>query len=413
MTKKLTLGLTLPLALSLIWLASSFADVLAVGNIAAGDAIVLSPLAETLAGDETSATQALMDQQAVTQTTLYLPAILRNACPVAFSYDESLTYNLNKIKAAEAWLSCYQGQGVTVAVVDTGVDLDHPDLQANIVTGKSFVDGASSPDDDYGHGTHVAGILAAVGNNGGVVGVAPSARIMPVKVLDEQGTGSIYDVADGIGWAADHGAKVINLSLGTVSDSSTLEDAVDYAYDQGVLLVAAGGNCGSSDYYFNGCDYQDQPIYPGAYADVVAVASTNSSDAQSSFSTQGSYIEIAAPGSDIYSAYYDGGYATMSGTSMASPHVAGLAALIWSQNSGWTNRQVRAQIRNTAQDLGASGWDSQFGYGRIDAASAMAPLALMPAPNWLRLLFPLRAPLAPTFRVRYCSSSELVSRSIR
>ena len=142
---------------------------------------------------------------------------------------------------------------------------------------------------------------------------------------------------------------------------------------------------------------------------VMAVASTDSSDAQSSFSNRGSYIEIAAPGSSVYSTYFDGGYTTMSGTSMATPHVAGLAALIWSQNSGWTNRQVRAQIRATAEDLGTSGWDSQFGYGRIDAAAAMGVRRLPPPaeastgpvslPRRLRVLKP------PTFRARYWSSS--------
>jgi type VII secretion-associated serine protease mycosin len=374
---RLTIGLTLPLALSLMWLAGRFTNVLAGRSIVAPHAMVQSPPAKPLTGDEPSDARALVSQQAITQTgttSVYLPLIFRNACATPFNYDESLTYNLQKINAAQAWQSCYQGQGVTVAVVDTGIDLYHPDLQANLVTGKSFVAGVSSPDDDYGHGTHVAGIVAAVANNGGIIGVAPAARLMPVKVLDDQGSGSIYDVAEGIEWAADHGARVVNLSLGSVSDSATLADVVDYAYNKGVLLVAAGGNCGGASYYLNGCDYQNQPIYPAAYADVMAVAATDSSDARSSFSTQGSYIEIAAPGSSIYSTYLDGGYATLSGTSMATPHVAGLAALIWSQNPGWSNRQVRARIRDTAQDLGAAGWDEQYGYGRIDAAAAMGVL---------------------------------------
>lgn len=169
---------------------------------------------------------------------------------------------------------------------------------------------------------------------------------MPVKVLDQQGSGSVYTVAEGIEWAVNHGAAIINLSLGTVADSATLKTAVDYAYNNGVLIVAASGNCGDTSYYLNGCSYQDQPVYPGAYTNVMAVASTDSYDNQSSFSNQGSYIEIAAPGSNIYSTYLSGGYATLSGTSMAAPHVAGLAALLRSQNSSWTNQQVRAQIRS-------------------------------------------------------------------
>ncbi len=351
---RLPIGLALPLALGLMALASR------------GTALgaVTAPLQDAVA--------ASLGQQAITQTyTVYLPVVARNACGTPFSYNESLLYNLEIIQAADAWGSCSQGQAVTIAVVDTGIDLDHSDLQANLASGKSFVDGVSSANDDYGHGTHVAGIVAAVANNGGVVGVAPLATLMPVKVLDNQGSGSLYAVAQGIEWATDHGADIINLSLGSVSDSSTLEDAVEYAYDEGVLLVAAGGNCGSSTYYLSGCDYQNQPLYPGAYDQVMAVAATDSGDARAGFSNQGSYIEIAAPGSSIYSTYSGGGYTTMSGTSMATPHVAGLAALIWSQHSGWTNKQVRARIRATAEDLGASGWDQQFGYGRIDAAAAM------------------------------------------
>ncbi len=378
MTQKLTLVLTLLLTLSLVWLASSFISVLAAGNIVADNAIMLSPPAEALINREIPTTKALKSQQAVTQTNTYtlyyFPIIFRRFCATSFGYNETLRYNLEKINIEEAWLSCYQGQGVTVAVVDTGVDLDHPDLQANLVTGKTFVSGTSMPDDDQGHGTHMAGIIAAVNNNGGIIGVAPEASLMPVKVLDQQGSGSIYDVADGIEWAVINDAEVINLSLGTVADSATLKAAIDYAYNNGVLLVAAGGNCGDSAYFLNGCSYQDQPVYPGAYTNVMAVASTDSHDNQSSFSNQGSYIEIAAPGSNIYSTYPSSTYATQSGTSMAAPHVAGLAALVWSQNSSWTNQEVRAQIRNTAQDLGASGWDNQFGYGRIDAAAAMGSL---------------------------------------
>lgn len=377
MIQKFTISLTL-LLISLIWLAQSFISVHAAGKSTPADyEVVLAPPAEALPDGGDSVTPMLVSQQAVTVTsasTLFLPLVFRKFCTSAFSYNETLFYNLTKINISSAWESCFQGQGITVAVIDTGVDLDHPDLQANIVSGKSFVSGASSPDDDYGHGTHVAGTVAAVNNNGGVIGVAPKARIMPVKVLNSSGSGSTFDVADGIEWAADNGAKVINLSLASTGNSSTLKAAVDYAYNKGVLVVAAGGNCGDSSYALNGCTYQDQPVYPGAYSNVIAVASTTSSDSQSSFSNQGSYVDIAAPGSSIYSTYKSGGYSFSSGTSMAAPHVAGLAALIWSQNSSVTRQQVWTQIRSTAQDLGTSGWDSQFGYGRINAAAAMGTL---------------------------------------
>lgn len=376
MRLKLTLGFTLMLGMSLVWLVNSFINVQAAsGSIEDDYAVVLSLPPETLDSAGAQIDQALTNQISTTQAssyTLYLPVIINNSC--SFNYNETIWYNLEKINAEESWQNCYPGQDIIVAVVDTGIDLDHPDLQANLVSGKSFVSGTSTADDDQGHGTHVAGIIAGVSNNGGIIGVAPNASLMPVKVLDSQGSGTLYDVADGIEWATDNGANVINLSLGSVSDSATLQAAVDYAYNQGVLLVAAGGNCGDATYILNGCSYQDQPIYPGADANVMAVASTDSSDNQSSFSNQGSYLEIAAPGSSIYSTYPSGTYATMSGTSMATPHVAGLAALIWSQNSDWTNQEVRAQIWNTAQDLGSSGWDNQFGYGRIDAAIAMSSL---------------------------------------
>ncbi|MEW5960747.1 MAG: S8 family peptidase [Chloroflexota bacterium] len=373
MIRKLIMGLTLLAALSLVWPASSFITVLAAKNAVADEARLLSPPSRI----QTFTPLVLTGRQALTQTntyTFYLPLVFRNACADSFSYNETLRYNLTKINIEAAWQRCSQGQGITIAVIDTGVDLDHPDLQANLVTGKTFVSGTGTADDDQGHGSHVAGIIAAVHNNGGVIGVAPEASLLPVKVLDSAGSGSISDVADGIIWAADNGADVINLSLGSVAGSATLKAAVDYAYNQGVLLVVAGGNCGDAAYYLNGCSYQDQPLYPGAYTNVIAVAATDSSDNQSSFSNQGSYIDIAAPGSTIYSTYPAGSYATMSGTSMATPHLAGLAALVWSQNSDLTSQEVWAQIRNTADDLGASGWDQQFGYGRIDAAAAMGAL---------------------------------------
>lgn len=375
MKSKPVIGLTLLLALSLIGLTWNFLTLQAAAvSTTSVYRVVLSPLAAGIATDDTHPAQIVTNQQEVTATssaTLYLPVVFRSFCANVFSYNETIRYNLSKISATQAWQSCYQGQGITVAVIDSGVDLDHPDLQANIVSSKNFVSGVSSADDDYGHGTHVAGIIAGVNNNGGVIGVAPKASLMPVKVLNYQGSGTIYNVAAGIEWAADNGAKIINLSLGSVSGSSTLKAAVDYAYNKGVLVIAAGGNCGDSSYDDNGCSYQDQPVYPGAYGNVMAVASTDSSDNQSSFSNQGSYIDIAAPGSTIYSTYLSSSYTFMSGTSMATPHVAGLAALLWSENSGWTNQQVWTQIASTAQDLGTSGWDSQFGYGRINAATAM------------------------------------------
>jgi type VII secretion-associated serine protease mycosin len=348
-------------------------DYLALDRVSA-----LSPLpvaqAQTLADTGVVTTTARTATTSVTADesafTIFLPLVFQNFCSDSFSFDETIRYNLSAIEASQVWY-CYRGQDVIVAVVDTGVDQDHPDLAANMVGGRTFVSGTSSPEDDQGHGTHVAGIVAGVGNNGSIIGVAPEARIMPVKVLDSLGSGTWYDVADGIVWAADNGAQIINLSLGSVSYSYTVADAVNYANDKGVLLMAAGGNCGDSSYYLNGCSYQDQPVYPAALTGVVAVASTTSTNQQSSFSNQGWYIELAAPGSFIYSTYKNNEYAFMSGTSQATPHVAGAAALIWAKYPGWSNEEVRSQLRNTTVDLGTSGWDSQFGYGLIQASAAL------------------------------------------
>ena len=387
MIQKITITLSLIFFLSLLWFASGFLNAKAAPGISIKDkyAVMLSPQSETVQNSGVQFDQPLTHQASVTQTGniyVFIPIVVNRYCSLPFNYNETIRYNLTKIEAEDAWANCSQGEGITVAVVDTGIDLDHPDLQANLVSGKSFVSGTSSPDDDAGHGTHVAGAVAAVANNGGVIGVAPKASLMPIKVLDSSGSGSIYDVVDGIEWATDNGANVINMSLGSVSNSSLLQDAIDYAHNRDVLIVAAGGNCGDSFYFLNGCNYQDQPVYPGADGDVMAVASTDSNDNQSSFSNEGSYIEIAAPGSSIYSTYPSGSYATLSGTSMASPHVAGLAALIWSQNPDWSNEEVRAQMRNTADDLGSSGWDSRFGYGRINAASAMGVQQTTSTPNF-------------------------------
>jgi type VII secretion-associated serine protease mycosin len=388
MLQKFTVALTLTLMVSLAWLVGNFTKISIAKEDEASVGFEVGPASPSGAsvGYKKQSAEVQISGGTVTasgDTTLYLPMILRNSCFTSFIYSEIIRYNLDKINVKTVW-DCYSGSGITVAVVDTGVDLDHPDLQANLVPGQTFVPGTSSPDDDQGHGSHVAGIVAGVGNNGGIIGVAPRARIMPVKVLDSQGLGSTFGVANGIRWAADQGARIINMSFGGVSNSSTVGDAVNYAYNKGALLVAAGGNCGDTSYFLNGCVFQDQPVYPAALTNVIAVASTDVNDNQSSFSNQGNYIEVAAPGSSIYSTYEAGGYLTISGTSQATPHVSGLAALIWSKNTSLTNAQVRTQIRNTAQDLGAVGWDIQFGYGRINAIAALGLLqtALVTADNF-------------------------------
>ncbi|HID54872.1 MAG TPA: hypothetical protein EYP41_22890 [Anaerolineae bacterium] len=306
----------------------------------------------------------------VSDAYIYLPVTLNNSCGTAV-YDELIRYNIDKIRAPESW-DCSQGENVIVAVLDSGVNLTHPELQANLVTGATFIPGTTTPEDDHGHGTHVAGIVAAIINNGGVAGVAPQAKIMPVKVLDSSGSGSLSSIVQGITWATDNGADVLNLSLGASIDVQSLEDAVNYAYGNDALVVASAGNCGDpATWQLNNCPSLDATSWPAAYANAMAVASTDQNDNQSSFSTTASYVEIAAPGSSIYSTYLNGGVAYFSGTSQAAPHVAGLAAAVWSRQPQLTNAQVRAAIQNTAVDLGAPGRDDQFGYGRIDAYEAV------------------------------------------
>lgn len=270
-----------------------------------------------------------------------------------------------RIEAEQGW-DAATGSEVVIAIVDTGVDLDHPDLAEKIVPGFNFVDNNDLPMDDNGHGTHVAGIAAAAGNNGlGVAGVSWSSKIMPIKVLDASGTGNDYHAAQGIIWAVDHGAKVINLSFGGLQYSSLLQEAVNYAHDKGALVVAAAGNEA-----LNG----NPPFYPAALDNVVAVGALDESDSRASFSSFGTYLDVSAPGVSVMSTALDNDYKAMTGTSMAAPHVAGQAGLLFSLKPDQTNGQVEETIKQTAWDLGESGRDDVFGYGRISVARSVGSI---------------------------------------
>jgi subtilisin family serine protease len=310
---------------------------------------------------------------ALTQS-VYLPQLMR--CYPLLTTDPSFGSqgDMAVMNADDAWHACpaILGAGVTIAIIDTGVDLDHPDLAANLLAGYDFVTYDSVPEDGNGHGTNVAGIAAAALNGIGVSGVAPSAKILPVRVLDDEGSGYTSDVADGVTYSADR-AQVINLSLGSVYPNTTLQNAINYAVNtKGRLVVAAAGNCGDGYYLYNGCSYQSQPSYPGAYSNVLAVAATTNADARASFSTQGDYVDVAAPGYQIYNTFIPPySYKGVSGTSQAAPHVAGLAALIWSKYPSYSAAQVWSRITSTAVDLGAVGADNSFGAGRVDAKAAL------------------------------------------
>jgi len=298
----------------------------------------------------------------------------------------SSQWGLTRIRAPQAWDLTTGAVTVTIAVLDTGVDGTHPDLVTKMITGYRVLDHTLIfpfvNSDDHGHGTHVAGIAAASTNNGiGVAGVSWGARIMPVKVLSG-GVGTDADVADGIIWAVENGARILNLSLGGEDANQTLEDAVLYAWNQGAFLAAAAGNCGDPNTYTaNGCTRLNPVFYPAAYPGAFAVASTDSSDTRATSSEHGYFVAAAAPGVFIYSTalFPSNGYRYSSGTSMATPFVAGLASLLWSVNPNLTNAQVTTLIRSTADDLGTPGWDEYYGSGRINALAAVQAAILSSA----------------------------------
>ena len=272
-------------------------------------------------------------------------------------------YGPKRINCEQAWDVTQGISGVKVAIVDTGVDTDHEDISPNYVAGGyDHVNNDNDPEDDQGHGSHCAGIAAGRINNAkGIAGVAGKCQIMAEKVLDSGGSGSSSQVAAGITHAADNGADVISLSLGSSSPSTTIQNACSYAYnDKGVLLVAASGN-----------DYSSSVGYPAAFDTVIAVGATDQNDNRCSFSNYGDKLELMAPGKDILSVNMNGGYVHKSGTSMATPHVAGVAALVKSADPTLTNVEIREILKDTAKDLGNSGWDQYYGYGLVDAAAAV------------------------------------------
>ncbi|MDB5052285.1 MAG: serine protease [Bacilli bacterium] len=270
-------------------------------------------------------------------------------------------WNLPIIETEVGWELGKGSKDVIVAIVDTGVDVNHPDLQGHLLTGYNVVNPDELPMDDVGHGTHVSGVISALVNNGeGVAGMTWYNPILPVKVLDASGQGNTYNVAQGIIWAADHGAKVINMSLGNYAEANFLHDAIKYAYNKDIVLIAAAGN-----------DNTENPGYPAAYPEVFAVAAADSNKNKASFSNFGDYIAVAAPGVNIASTYPHNQYAALSGTSMASPHVTALAALIRSVNPKLKNIEVMDIMRKSAEDLGTPGKDKYYGYGQIDVVHAL------------------------------------------
>lgn len=228
-------------------------------------------------------------------------------------------WNITAFDLPSAW-SKSRGEGVRVAVLDTGCDLDHPDLAPNLIGGVNFVNPGRDPSDDNGHGTHVAGIIAAENNQIGMVGVAPQSKVMPVKVLDRNGNGNLVDVAKGIRWAADNGADLICMSLGSPNPVQEVRKAIQYAQARGVVCFVAAGNSGVTKRVF----------YPADYPETIAIGSIDENMNRSSFSNTGQNLDFMAPGGKIFSTVPDDWYAVLSGTSMAAPFATGVGALLLS-----------------------------------------------------------------------------------
>jgi serine protease len=303
------------------------------------------------------------------------------ATPV--SVNDPLTgqqYALDRMHVREAW-SIETGGTNVVAVLDTGVWAAHPDLSGRLVAGYDFVNHDTNPADDNTHGTWVSGIIAAKVNDGyGVAGISWTDKIMPVKVMDENGSGWSSDVAAGIHWATDHGASVINMSIGGFADSQVLREAIDYAWAHNVVLVGAAGNNRST-----------AAFYPASYPRVISVSATQADDEFTNWSNYGTGVDVSAPGgsvlttscdrSRVSTCKYTGMHIVISGTSFAAPNVSGVVALLRARNPSWSNGAVVSRIEATADDLGFAGWDIRYGHGRVNAARALGATTVAPAPS--------------------------------
>ena len=280
-----------------------------------------------------------------------------------------LPWGIDRIDAELVWPTGNTANPIKVGVIDTGISSSHPDLATNIKGGYNAINSRKSYNDDNGHGSHVAGIIAAINNSTGVVGAAPQTDLYAIKVLNAAGSGYLSDVIEGIDWAITRGIQVTNMSLGTSADVQSMHDAVIRARNAGIVQVAAAGN-----------DANKPVIYPAAYPEVIAISATDSTNTIASWSSRGPEVDLTAPGVSIYSTYKGTGYATLSGTSMASPHVAGAAALLINtpvgshdanSNGRWDPDEVQTRLQATATDLGAGGFDPLYGWGLVNAWAAV------------------------------------------
>lgn len=291
----------------------------------------------------------------------FLPPFTKEIVEIQ-ALSETIDWGLKSLGIPDIWKES-QGEGVKVCILDTGIATKHPDLQKAITKTADFT-GNDSVNDGNGHGTHCAGIVAARSNDVGIIGVAPKAEIMAGKVLSDGGYGTIEGIVKGMYWAYEQGADIISMSLGSRSPDADLEKAVRHVIDNGRILICAAGNDGSGS---------DTVSYPGGYKDVICVGSINRDMERSSFSSTGPNVTIMAPGEDVYSCYPPDKYATFSGTSMATPFIAGVAALILSkhrQRGGETpcesQKEMFEHLTKVAKDIEDKGWDKNTGWGIID-----------------------------------------------
>jgi serine protease len=307
-----------------------------------------------------AAIRALSD---ATPVAAAIPDYVRHAFDVPNDpYFKSAEDYFTTIRLPLAWDLSHGSDGLVIAVVDTGVSTVG-DLSTQVLPGGNFVAGGTNAGDDsaIGHGTLVAGVAAATTNNGiGIAGAAWDTSVLPVKVLDSRGVGTDFQVANGIVWAVDQGARVVNLSLGGPGASQTLCDAVAYANSHGTLVVAAAGNAAAAT-----------PDYPAACPGAVAVSATDTNGDFAYFSSFGSWVSLAAPGVGIVSTRNDNSYGSESGTSFAAPMVSAVAALVIARHPDWSPSRVATQLEDTAQDRGVQGVDPYYGHGLLDAYAAL------------------------------------------
>ena len=283
---------------------------------------------------------------------------------------QTVPWGINRIGSRLVNAVGNTGKGVKVGILDTGIDYNHEDLKGNYRGGYNFVENNDDTKDLNGHGSHVAGIIGAEDNDIGVVGVAPQAYLYSVKVLSFDSTGTTSDILSGIEWSVENGMQVINMSLGSEDNSISVSRAIDNTYNAGVLIIAAAGNSG------NAAGSGDNIDYPARYNSVVSVGATDIKDNRTRFSSTGPSLELSAPGDKILSTLNGNKYGVMSGTSMACPHVTGVAALIMSAEPGITNVRVRIRMQTTAQSMHSEngGFKAKdwYGYGIVDAVRSVS-----------------------------------------